>query len=374
MRRFPSPERRVLASVRGVAQERLPATRISAGTSELRHLLRRLATSYSWAPFVVVLIGYTVVEVVYHRGELGKWDVLNLSAWATLAAGMAIAQTIPERLRRTLLRLVDRGALEASEGRIAEVFETACERAAAWGRRVGLIVAVAIGLAFLVAFPAGLASRIVLVTLALVGAYIAGFQLGRMASFGRVGTILDQAGARIHLEPAHPDGVGGLKPIGEFFLFQAMVAGIPAVFLAGWLVLFPLLGDRYEHWRRPYPVLLAIAIVLELLAFFVPMLFFHRRMEEKKMEADRLSGEIASLSRRVATAQGDEAKGVKERLATLNEQYAALESMPTWPVDVRTRRRFRLNNVALFLPLVGKLVGSSPLWKDVADVLRGLGD
>ena len=358
--------------------ERVGAASTGRATTDVRHLPQRLATSYSWAPFVLILVGYTVVQVHFHGTDFGDWDVLLLSAWATVAGGLAVAQTIPGRLQRTLVRLVDRGALETSEARIGEVFDRLCERAAVWGWAVGGVVSGAVGLAFLLAFPAGLADRIVLFGLALVGGYAAGFQLGRMASYGRVGAILHEAGARVRLAPGHLDGVGGLKPAGEFFLFQAMVAGIPAVFLAAWWVLIPLRGERYERWRDPYLGLLAIAIVIELLAFFVPMWFFHREMAGQKgdllREADRLSGEIASLTKELASAHGEEATALRERLATVTERYWSLENLPTWPIDVKTRRRFRLNNVALVLPLVGKLVGSSPLWKDVADVLRGLGE
>lgn len=70
--------------------------------------------------------------------------------------------------------------------------------------------------------PRRLGDRTLLVFLAVIAGYAAGFQLGRMASYGRVGSILRQAGAHLRMTPGHLDGVGG--PIGEYFLFQAMVA------------------------------------------------------------------------------------------------------------------------------------------------------
>lgn len=341
-------------------------------------MLSRFATSYSWAPFLVILVAYTLVQIRNFGIDFGRWDVLLLSAWATVAIGLAIAQTLPSRLERTLVRLGDRGALEVSEARLGDVFATLRGRAATWGWYVGAVVAVAIGVAFFAAFRGRLGGRMLLVLLAVIGGYAAGFQLGRMASYGRVGWILRQAGACVRVTPGHLDGVGGLKPVGEYFLFQAMVAAIPAVFLATWWVLIPLRGERYERWRDPYLGLLVIAIVLELLAFIAPMWFFHREMATQKAdllrEADRLSGEIASLSKQVASAAEDEAGRLRERMATVTERYWALESLPTWPVDVKTRRRFRLNNLALFLPLLGKLVGESPLWQEFANVLRGFGD
>jgi hypothetical protein len=54
------------------------------------------------------------------------------------------------------------------------------------------------------------------------------------------------------------------------------------------------------------------------------------------------------------------------------EQYLAIEALPTWPVDTRTRRRFGLNNVGLLLPLVGRIIERSSPWDAIGDVLRNL--
>lgn len=354
------------------------ATAATDGGIDPRRLVQRVATSYSWAPFVAILVGYTLLQVAEYGADLGQWDVLVLSAWATVAIGLALAQTVPERLQRTLVRLADRGAIEASDAKLGAMVENLRKPAATWGWWLGAVGALAIGGAFWLAFPGGLGGRIVLVVLAIPAGYVVGFQLGRMASYGRLGHTLHAAGVSVRLTPGHLDQVGGLKPVGEFFFFQAMVAAIPAVFLAAWLVLIPLKGERYEYWRKPYLGLLALAIVAEILAFVVPMWSFHREMSRQKVsllrEADRLSSEIATVSRQLATAAGEEAAVLKERLATVTERYWSLENLPTWPVDVKTRRRFRMNNLALFLPLAGKLVGSSPVWKELSDVLRTWGE
>jgi hypothetical protein len=146
-----------------------------------------------------------------------------------------------------------------------------------------------------------------------------------------------------------------------------MIAGIPAAFLATWWALIPLKGTRYAYWRRPYLALLAPAIVLEVLAFLVPMLSFHKTMAAQKREflreADKLSIAITQLA---ATPAG------KEQLAASTDRYQALEGMPTWPIDARTRRRFRINNLALIIPLVGQALGNTELGKQIADLLKNL--
>ena len=63
---------------------------------------------------------------------------------------------------------------------------------------------------------------------------------------------------------------------------------------------------------------------------------------------------------------------VRTRLVEAKERYAAIERLPTWPVDIRTRRRFGLNNLGLVLPLVGKLLGGTGLWKELSNILTNL--
>ena len=89
-------------------------------------------------------------------------------------------------------------------------------------------------------------------------------------------------GCTLQPRPGHIDKAAGLKPVGDFFFYQALIAGIPAVFLAAWLIVIPLEGPRYEPWRRPYMSLLVLGIAFELFAFFVPMLWFHNEMTERK--------------------------------------------------------------------------------------------
>ncbi len=56
----------------------------------------------SWVPFALLFLGYSAYQVRLHHADFGQWDVLLLSGWATLAAGLAFTQTVPRRLERTL--------------------------------------------------------------------------------------------------------------------------------------------------------------------------------------------------------------------------------------------------------------------------------
>ncbi len=52
--------------------------------------------------------------------------------------------------------------------------------------------------------------------------------------------------------------------------------------------------------------------------------------------------------------------------------YWAIENMPTWPVDTKTKKQFKLNNILLFLPLLGDIAKRSIAWKDVLELLKKL--
>jgi hypothetical protein len=142
-----------------------------------------------------------------------------------------------------------------------------------------------------------------------------------------------------------------------------------------WLLLMPL--DRFKMygvWRKPYALLLALAIAFEWLAFFWPLWSFHREMAKQKhvllREADRLSSEIADIQQRLEEGpSGDDAKGLRDALADKTARYWAIEQLPVWPISPRVKRLFSINTAALFIPLVAEITGLSKPW---ADLVNGL--
>ena len=58
-------------------------------------------------------------------------------------------------------------------------------------------------------------------------------------------------------------------------------------------------------WMHPYMGLLAVALVIEVMAFVVPMWWFHREMRDQKekllAQADELSAVIATMRTHLAS-------------------------------------------------------------------------
>ena len=189
--------------------------------------------------------------------DFAQMDVLLLSGVAVFIAGLLVARTIPRRLKATLGRLIQREAVVAAEGASPEadldkLWNALEDRAGIWARAVAVISAITILIAFLVVFWGEFSAAKIFLTLGeVVGAYVAGTFLGRMACYGQLGRVLTERGLRINVVPGHVDGAAGLKPVGDFFFFQAMVVAVPAVYLTLWWFLIPY-WPRYEGWRQPY--------------------------------------------------------------------------------------------------------------------------
>lgn len=328
----------------------------------------------TWVPFAALLVPLVGYQASEHGDELGQWDFLLLSGLATLAIGLALAETIPGRLRRTLDRLRDRGAIDASDELLDRLTKALRRRARVWGLLGAVVVGSAIFIAFVVA---GRGAEDVLVWLEVCGGLFAGYELGRMSSYGSLGSLLTRESCAVTARPGHFDNAGGLKPIGDYYFVQASIAAIPAAFLAGWWLLIPVVPRDYTRWRNPYVGLLVLAIGFELLCFFVPLWYFHRQMERQKdeylREADKLASRVVLEPPLTEAQSAEEAKVAKARVAEARERYQLIEEMPTWPVDPKTRQRFRTRNLLLLLPVAGQFVGTSSPWRAVVDALSRVG-
>lgn len=328
-----------------------------------------------WSLCFLLLI-VCLLQVYLHGLHLSAWDSLLLSGVVTFMLGIYLWLDIPQNLETMLDRLLHRGALDISKEKLGALEEALRAKADQWADYASALVALATLLAFVIANNFTLPSdQVGLTTLEVIGAYIAGSYLGRMACYGGLGWLLQQQQIHLKVQPGHLDGVAGLKPIGDFYFKQAKVVAIPAAFLAVWLLILQLqLIDRYSRWRTSYAGLLGLALVFEVLAFLLPLWSFHQEMVRRKTEhlekADKLGQEINQVQLDLTTEQDAQRRELlKDRLASMTKRYWDIESLSTWPVAVQTRRLFKRNNVALLLPLILELLssntnlGKSPWWK-----------
>jgi hypothetical protein len=325
--------------------------------------------------FLCFVLGILALNEIWLFGlDLSQWDLLLISGAITFVVGLHFALRIPQKVDVALTRLVNRGVLQLTPETLANLKQDLSARAARWAHRGGVSVTIVVLLAFLIAFGPDIIQHLDLTLVEMLGGYIVGRYLGRMACYGQLGWLLRQRNIPLNVQPGHLDGAAGFKPVGDLYFFQAMVIAIPALYLAVWWFLIPAF-DQYAQWREPYLGLLAVVLTVEVLAFLIPVWSFHQEMLDQKTrlldEADRLSRAVDSGQAELTEAKtGQERSELKDRLAQMTERYSAIEQMPTWPVDPRVRRRFTFNNLALFLPLISRSFQVTGAWQKVLEELQ----
>ena len=318
-------------------------------------------------------------EYYQNKFDYTQWDLLLITGVATFILGLNLVASLRGHFDSTLDRLLVRRIFRIDKEAKTQFIDRLEKHAQDWSRRGGIIAAFAILSAFaFVLYNEFYWPRALLGIGETIGGYIVGTYLGRMASYGQLGWQLKKESVEIFLQPSHVDGVAGLKPLGDFYFYQAMIVAIPAIFLAVWWFIFPIWPRNYLYWEDAYLVLLSIAILVEILAFLIPVWSFHRIMIQERVkqleEADRLSIEISELHLRKETSQDADTKDtLSDQIEDKTQHYWAIENMPIWPVDIKIKRRFKLNNLLLFVPLLGDLAKRSIEWKDVVELLKKFG-
>ena len=309
---------------------------------------------------ILVLLGLILlclIQILRVGLDFHRWDFLLLSGTATLAFGIWRVRGIDKKLENTLTLLFNRGTLITTPEELKAFQINFKTQANVWASRSGLIAGTAMLIAFLDAYlrPPFKLGHVILTFLEVIGAYIAGRYLGKMAYYGFLKLMLPRNQIGLKVKPGHLDGVSGLKPIGNFYFSQAMITALPAVFLFVWWLIIPFF-PQYETWRRPYLGLLAVAITYEILAFVLPLWLFHEEMVKQKQalleEADTWSYKIDEIRNQLEIAEtSEECEVLKERLSFLTKRYLDIEQMFTWPVDIQTIIKFASTNATLSIPL-----------------------
>jgi len=204
------------------------------------------------------------------------------------------------------------------------------------------------------------------VTLQLVLAFVLGLLLWRMAVIAvmvaRLGSTFE-----FDLRLQHPDHSGGLRPLGDLCLTNALILSAPAIFLAGWLIVIPGFGadhNRYGAYVPYYESLLVVVFGLAVVAFALPLYAVHRGMLRQRARLQEplyeLGARIDELTRTLLaearTGAADRLDQLRREQETLAQIYGATSDIPTWPFDRAILRKF---TIAQFIPLLS-LTGIAP--------------
>lgn len=307
------------------------------------------------------------VQQAAYMADHQRGDMVVLTGWLTLLIGLDLVESAPARLAKALRRLRDRevlrGPFDELESDLARTGGVAA-LAGAWIVAVVLMVTwprahdVPASWRHWAFGPAVLDQALIVVAGAVVGTW-----LGQMTGYGRIGGAIVRLGLRLRLVPGHPDGAAGFKPIGDFYLYQFLIASVPAGFLAIWVLVLSLGGRlsalaHYQPFLDQYLWLLAIAILAAIAAFVLPLRSLHVLMQTRKEEdlltlADQMVLPAIEVEKnRSQSLTPEEHDAAERRLAVLTNRYRELDATPTWPIDTSILRRFALTNAGLLTPFV----------------------
>jgi hypothetical protein len=254
-------------------------------------------------------------------------------------------------------------ALLAVYNRYALDIENMLNGRGQWGA-VGVCLALVIGW---VVF--GFAGDVVRRPILLVGlivqcliACVIGVSAWRMVVVGvQVGLIP----RRFDLRPqfTHPDRCGGLQPIGNLCLWNALIAATAGIFLGGWLAIGPhtVFRDLALRYEQTFRWLLLVPICVSTVSFFLPLWGIHRAMAQGKAKAllrfEDLALSIDAEARRLVlvakTLEAEEGERRANRLAMMRRVYGENARMPEWPINVELLTKFASAQTVPVLSLLG---------------------
>lgn len=243
-------------------------------------------------------------------------------------------------------------------------FEAALNGQGQWWL-AGFFAALALGW-YLLLWKGAILDRPILMVGALVEPLI-GMMLGlmawRMVNVGREIATLAR-NYKINLLVTHPDRCGGLSPIGNLCLLNALIIAVAGIHLGLWTLIKP--GYQFGE-------LIVVPLALSVFAFFIPMLTVHTAMELEKRgiqtQLDELSHRIHDEDRRLLEAgdyiEPDRGEKWLDQIELMSKLFDQHRAIPTWPVNWSIFGKFLAAEAVPVLSLVG-------LPKPAMDILRAL--
>jgi hypothetical protein len=168
-------------------------------------------------------------------------------------------------------------------------------------------------------------------------------------------SIARDPSVKVNLLPFHPDGAGGLQPIGRIGLRNQYVLAACGINI---LLTFCVVGGLGTASRAQAELLIAASafyIVAGPAVFIGPLLPFRKSMlaskrKEQQLVADRLRKEYEAIKGHLP--QEGVTKADVDSLKRLQKLQRIVDQIPVWPFDAITLRRFLVAYVLPLLPVI----------------------
>lgn len=344
--------------------------------------------------FIVILalgyFAYDVGESLRNGASVRCWNWPNITITIALILALYLARQIDGRMRTALHELWLQGTIPEATDPLASLQERILEghgrkeaacavlimivmiASYAWSEAPNLpnyltvlqSPQVAASIKWQVAIAFGGA-----VTLGVLSGLVAGAFFGRLATHGSMATVLADPHTELNIRPGHFDAANGLKPVGDFYLYQALLTAIPLVWLAVWVLALPWYAAApcfAEHdpsivWRMRWQFYGQWLVVASFtyVGFIRPVLTLRRRLIRTRAELLReripqIEAEIAHLKGNLpATTEAAQKGALETRIHDLAREHWAIRHMSCWPMDRSTFHKYApveiISNVAPIL-------------------------
>jgi len=181
----------------------------------------------------------------------------------------------------------------------------------------------------------------------------------------------------LEIQVVHPDQCGGLEPLGNLCLWNALILAVAGIFLGGWISIGPntQFADYAAAYAPVFRVLLIVPIIFSFISFLLPLWTTHQVMAQKKAEIqirlDELAKSIYAESTMLLNKTGelDFAKGDErnKRLNLMRSIYSQHQKIPTWPINTNIITKFAAAEAVPLLSFVGL---ADPFVKVLSDTIR----
>lgn len=333
--------------------------------------IRALHWMLRFLPWVIIFeIGKQLLGIL-------PFSAMNMSGWISAALMLFAFQVLLRRIPQTLSSLWNRKIIAVRSGgnnsqleeqyqKFIHGFESYLNHDLQWAAGLGL----ALILFWRVFFTHGTLENLFLVSgqglllLELIGQPLIGFLVGIMVwRMLIVGMLVWQLGKRFDLIPqlGHPDKCGGLEPLGNLCLWNALILGIPGLYLGGWIIV----GPKFFPWTEEYiPFLSAIAFMVVItsgISFFLPLWSIHQvmlaRRRELQQQLDQLGEGINRLRRkmlcRAEDLQPEESEEMAKKLELMQKIYQENQHIPVWPFNIGIISKFLVSQAVPLASLLG---------------------
>lgn len=167
----------------------------------------------------------------------------------------------------------------------------------------------------------------------------------------------------LEIQVVHPDQCGGLEPLGNLCLWNALILAVAGIYLGGWISIGPntQFADYAVTYGPIFSVLLIVPIILSFVTFLLPLWTTHLVMVRKKAEIQIRLDELAkaiyaesnvllSKTDELNFTEGDERN---KRLSLMRTIYSQHQKIPTWPINTNIISKFAAAQAMPVLSFVG---------------------